>query len=149
MSIWRIYGIKKWFIISLIALVIIWGAFFTALGFYFVYPSHLYIYLLVFLGLYASSSIYVLLKQSLFRFIKFTKMGGEIMQGKIIYEIPSTGEASSRPLAIIEVNNKKRVVALLAMFPRSFKKVLKEGDKVTIYKIIGEQIALLLTPINQ
>ena len=71
------------------------------------------------------------------------------MQGKIIYEIPSTGEASSRPLAVIEVNSKKRVVALLAMFPRSFKKVLKEGDKVTIYKIIGEQIALLLTPINQ
>ncbi|GEM_PF-4053724 len=144
MSIWRIYGIKKWFIISLIALVIIWSVFFIALGFYFVYPSRLYIYLLIFLGLYAASSIYFLLKQSLLRFIKFTKMDGEEIQGTIIYEIPSTGETSFRPLAVIEVDNKKRVVALLAMFPYSFKKALKEGDKVTIYKIKGEQIALLL-----
>lgn len=71
-------------------------------------------------------------------------MDGEEIQGTIIYEIPSTGETSFRPLAVIEVDNKKRVVALLAMFPYSFKKALKEGDKVTIYKIKGEQIALLL-----
>lgn len=144
MNIWKVYGIKKWFVISLICLILIWLLFFLAIVFYFKYPSRLYIYMLVFLGIYASISIYFLLNQCLFRFLKYKNKQGSLIKGKITYQIPSTGESSLRPLAIITSEDKKRVVALIGMFDFLTKKQIKEGDIVEIFKFNDDQLAFLL-----
>lgn len=76
--------------------------------------------------------------------MKYRNLEGEEMNGKITYSIPSTGEATLRPLAIIEIAGERRVVALIGMFDYATKKRIKEGDIARIYKIKGEQIALLM-----
>ncbi len=144
MSIWRVHNVKKWFIVSLLALFVIWGLFIAGLCFITVIKERYYLYMVVFFGIYALASIYFLLKQCLFRFFPYLKKDGEEMAAVITYSIPSEYENSSRPLAAYMENGKKKTVALLAMFDRSSKKKLIEGERVSIYKIKGEPLALLL-----
>lgn len=144
MNVWRIYNVKKWFLISLASIILIWGIFVTAIIFYFQVRERFYIYCLILLGLYALFSLYYLFKQCLFRFFPFCKKEGKEIIGTLTWRIPSTGESASRPLAIIEMKQKKYVVGLIGMFDRSSKKKLKEGQRVTLYKIKGEPMAPLL-----
>ncbi len=144
MSVWRIHNVKKWFIVSLIALVIIYGVFITGLSFVGVIKERYYLYMVIFFGVYALASIYFLLKQCLFRFLPYLKKEGEIVTATITYSLPSTSEISSRPLAYYMENGKKKRLALLGMFDRSSKKKLVEGKRVNIYKLKGEQMALLI-----
>ncbi len=144
MSVWRIHHVKKWFIISLISLSIIWGIFITGLCFITTIKERYYLYMVILFGIYALASVYFLLKQCLFRFFPYIKKEGELVSAVITYSLSSTGENSSRPLAYYLTDGKKKTIALLGMFDHLSKKKLKEGQRVTIYKIKGEQLALLL-----
>ncbi len=144
MNVWRIYNVKKWFLISLVAIILIWGAFITALVFYFKIQERLYLVGLIIFGLYAAFSVYFLLKQCLLRFLPYGKKEGNETTGILTFKIPSTGEEAARPLAIIEIQQKKYAVGLVGMFDRYSKKKLKEGKRVSLYKIKGEPVALLL-----
>ncbi len=144
MNVWRIHHVRKWFLICVIAITLIWGAFITAFVFCFQIKERLYIVGLIVFGLYAIFSVYYLLKQCLFRFLPYCKKEGSEITGVMTYKIPSTGEEALRPLAIIEVDQKKHAIGLLGMFDHSSRKTLKEGQRVTLYKIKGEPMALLL-----
>ncbi len=144
MSIWRIHNVKKWFIISLLALFLIWGIFIAGLCFITTIKERYYVYMVIFFGVYALASIYFLLEQSIFRFARYLKKDGEEMKAVITYLSPAESEKSSRPFAVYMEKGKKKTVALVAMFDRSSKKTLVEGKDVSIYKIKGEQLALLL-----
>ena len=148
MKVWEIYGVKKWFIVSLIALMILLGGFIACLCLYFLFQdkSHIFLLLTIFIGIYFLASIYVLAKQVLLRFFPYLKKEREEYSANITYVIPSSNEESVRPLGVyIAKDGKKRAAALIGIFPFSgnLKTKLPEGKKVKISKIKGEFLALL------
>lgn len=144
MSVFKIYGVKKWFIISLIAIAVIWCLFGVSLFFYINQRQTILLYLSIFLGLYGLASFYVLLKQSVFRFLSISKKEGTKMEGTITYQIPSSSETSERPLFVYEEKGVKKAAALIGIFGFNVKKRFPTGKKVKAFKIKGETNALLM-----
>lgn len=144
MSVFKIYGVRKWFAISLAAIIVIWNLFGVSLYFCIANYQTIFLYLSIFLGLYGFASFYVLLKQSVFRFIPFSKKEGTLLEGTITYAIPSSSETSERPLLVYQDKDTKRAAALIGIFGFHVQKKIPAGKKVKAYKIKGETNALLI-----